>query len=73
MPTNDTIIFTQREADKRLVQAFDALVAYYDLPLPSYPEPIPGTNPAWARAERTMAAAIRAEAILEHLRRPLTA
>ena len=45
MASNEQIFFTQREADRRLVKAFDELVAHFDIPLPAMPEPIPWANP----------------------------
>ncbi len=71
MPSPDIIRLGQIDADRRLAAAFDSLVRHFDVPLPEIAGPTPGSHPDWQRAERTRDLAIQAEAIADHIRRPL--
>lgn len=73
MPDLDIIRLGELDADRRLASAFDQLIGHFDVPLPDIPEPTLGASRDWQRVERTRGLAVRAEAILEHLRRPITA
>ncbi len=71
MPSPDIIRLGQLDADRRLAAAFEILIRHFDVPLPDIAGPTPGSHPDWQRAERTRDLAIQAEAIVDHIRRPL--
>lgn len=73
MPDNDIIRLGQLDADRRLAAAFSELLGYFDVPLPDLAGPTPGSHPDWQRVERTRGLAIRAEAIVEAIRKPVSA
>ena len=68
----EAIAATDRLAERRLVAAVDELVRLTRVELPDVDGPLPGITPRAARAELTMSCAVRVEAIVERIRRPLS-